>query len=293
MPMSPRKALIFGLGMAAACASPADAGRPLVLLAAAPAGQASPGTLFRDCPDCPEMVVVPAGSFTMGSPAGEASRDADEGPQHEVRIERPFALGRFEVTFAEWDACVAAGGCAGHVPDDQGWGRDTRPVVDVSWDDAQAYLRWLGEKTGQEYRLPSEAEWEYAARAGTATTFSTGATITTDQANFNGNRTYGGSRKGVFREQTLPVGSFAANPFGLHDMHGNVYEWVEDCSNAGYDGAPADGNAWTEGDCSRRVFRGGSWGDRPAAVRSAVRETGNADLRMAIIGLRVARTLAP
>ena len=143
------------------------------------------------------MVVVPAGEFMMGSPAGEEGRSDDEGPQRKVTIAKPFAVGKFEVTFAEWDACVAAGGCK-HKPDDQGWGRGKRPVINVSWDDiTKEYLPWLSRKTGKTYRLLTEAEWEYAARAGTTTPFSTGQTITPEQANFNGNYTYGGSAKGA------------------------------------------------------------------------------------------------
>jgi hypothetical protein len=171
------------------------------------------------------MVVVPAGSFTMGSPPSEEGRSDSEGPQHRVTIARPFAVGKFEVTFAEWDACVAAGGCS-HRPGDQGWGRGNRPVIDVSWNDiTQQYLPWLSRKTGKTYRLLSEAEWEYAARAGTTTAFSTGRTITPEQANFDGNYTYGGSAKGVYRSKTVEVGSFPPNAFGLFDMHGNLWEW--------------------------------------------------------------------
>jgi formylglycine-generating enzyme required for sulfatase activity len=257
----------------------------------APAPQQRPGTTFKDCPECPEMVVVPAGSFTMGSPESEPQRSADEGPQRRVTIARPFAVGKFEVTFAEWDACVAAGGCNGHRPSDSNWGRGNRPVINVSWDDARAYVAWLSRKTGKTYRLLSEAEWEYAARAGTTTPFSTGQRITTEQANFDGNHTYNGSSKGQYRQRTLPVGSFAANAFGLHDMHGNVWEWTEDCWNANYSGAPTDGSARTSGECGRRVLRGGSWVDLPRFLRSADRYWITAENRIDVIGFRVARTL--
>ncbi len=251
-----------------------------------------PGETFKDCPECPEMVVVPAGSFLMGSPSSEAERDKDEGPQHRVTIPSAFAVGKYEVTFDEWDACVAAGGCGGYQPKDQGWGRGRRPVIDVRWRDAKAYVDWLSKETGKEYRLLSEAEWEYAARAGTATPFSTGRTITTDQANFNGNYTYGGSSKGVYRKKTLPVGSFAANGFGLHDVHGNVWEWVEDCSRDSYAGALSDGRAWTTGgNCLRRVLRGGSWNKKPRYLRSASRPWNWGDYRNNFNGFRVARTL--
>ncbi len=253
-----------------------------------------PGRGFRDCPECPEMVVVPAGSFTMGSPSSEEGRWDDEGPQHRVTIAAPFAVGKYEVTFAEWDACVAAGGCGGYRPDDRGWGRGQRPVIHVSWDDAKAYVRWLSRKTGERYRLLSEAEWEYAARAGTTGPFHFGSTISTDQANYDGNDTYGSGRKGVDRERTVPVGSFPANGFGLHDVHGNVWEWVEDCWHGSYAGAPADGSAWVSGgDCGQRVLRGGSWSVNPRYLRSAYRDRYSIEDRYYNHGFRVSRTLTP
>ena len=256
-----------------------------------------PGRVFRDCPECPELVVVPAGSFTMGSPSSEGRRHDDEGPQHRVTIPEPIAVGKYEVTFAEWNACVAAGGCNGHRPDDEGWGRGQRPVIDVNWGDAKAYVGWLSRKTGERYRLLSEAEWEYSARAGTTGPFHFGSTISTDQANYDGNYTYGSGRKGVYRRKTMPVGSFSANGFGLHDVHGNVWEWVEDCVHDSYaGGAPTDGSAWVSGGgCNRRVLRGGSWvNDRPGGLRSAHR-IGDAagDSGAASNGFRVSRTLTP
>jgi formylglycine-generating enzyme required for sulfatase activity len=247
---------------------------------------------FKDCPECPELVVVPAGSFTMGSPAGEADRAANEGPQRRVTIARAFAVGKYEVTFEQWDACVSGGGCGGYRPSDNGWGRGNRPVINVSWSDAKQYVEWLGRRTGKSYRLLSEAEWEYAARAGTTTPFHTGATITTDQANYDGNHVYANGPKGIYRERTVQVGRFAANAFGLHDMHGNVWEWVEDCWNASYAGAPSDGNAWTTGgNCVQRVLRGGSWYGDPGYARSAVRIGGTTGIRRVSLGFRVARTL--
>ena len=245
------------------------------------------------CEFCPEMVVIPGGTFTMGSPPDEEGRHDDEGPQHEVEVSR-FALGRHEVTFAQYDACVAAGGCADRP--DNGWGRGERPVINVSWRDAQAYVAWLTEATGQPYRLPSEAEWEFAARAGTTTPFSTGATISTSQANYDGNYTYGSGVAGEYRQQTLPVGSFDANPWGLLDMHGNVWEWVEDCWHDTYESAPTDGSAWLEangGDCSWRVLRGGSWYNFPRFLRSAIRYRNDTVIRSNNLGFRVARTLTP
>jgi len=249
-----------------------------------------PGETFRDCDACPEMVVIPAGSFRMGSPSGEADRQDDEGPQHNVSI-RAFALASTEVTFAQWDACVSDGGCR-HRPEDQGWGRGNRPVINVSWNDAQEYVRWLSRKTGEEYRLPSEAEWEYSARAGTTTRFSTGNCITTGQANFNGNYPANGCPKGQYRQRTVAVGSFSPNAFGLHDMHGNVWEWVQDCWNDSYRGAPSDGSAWMSGDCGRAVLRGGSWDGYGQVLRSAGRFRGGRDYRFDITGFRPARSVA-
>ena len=247
--------------------------------------QIEPGTVFRDCEACPEMVVVPAGSFMMGSPD-----EADEMPIHRVTIGEPFAVGKYEVTFDEWDACVADGGCYGHRPDDLGWGRGNRPVIDVSWNYAQTYPMWLSEKTGEAYRLLSEAEWEYVARAESGTRkYSWGNEIGRNRANCDGC----GSRWDG--KQTAPVGSFAANAFGLHDVHGNVWEWVQDCWNKTYAGAPADGSAWELGDCSSRVLRGGSWwffDSTPGALRSANRTSKFYPLFGYVsVGFRVARRL--
>ena len=255
-----------------------------------------PGERFQDCGDCPEMVVVPAGSYLMGSPSSEEGRDDDEGPQHEVTIREPFAVGVYEVTFEEWAACVNAGGCGRYRPDDQ-WGRGKRPVMYVSAEDAALFVEWLREVTGEPYRLLSESEWEYVARAGTNTPFHTGGTVSPTQANYNGNHAYGSGTTGRYRGRAMPVGTFEPNAFGLHDVHGNVGEWVEDCWNDSYRGAPSDGSAWERGDCSRRVMRGGSWHDPPRDVRSANRQGfGSADrpeYRGNIIGFRVARSLAP
>jgi len=248
------------------------------------------GASFRDrtadgapCPDCPEMVVVPAGSFMMGSPPGEKGRNDNEGPQRRVTIARPFGVGKYEVTFAEWDACVAAGGCT-HRPGDRGWGRGKRPVINVSWDDiTKEYLPWLSRKTGKTYRLLTEAEWEYAARAGTTTPFWWGTSISPSQANYAG---------GEFRGKTVPVDSFVANPWGLYNVHGNVWEWVQDCSNESYSGAPADGSVWATGTCSHRMRRGGAWNTYPQDLRSAIRYGYTPDERNFIFGFRVGRTLS-
>jgi len=256
---------------------------------------------FKECKDCPDMVVVPAGSFMMGSPEDEKERKSDEGPQREVTIGWPFAVGRFAVTFDEWDACVADGGCEDYRPGDRGWGRGRLPVINVSWDDAKAYVAWLSGRTGKTYRLLSEAEWEYVARAGVTTPFWWGARITPQQANYNITRTYNGAfnggAAGEYRAKTVPVDLFGANPFGLYQVQGNVQEWVEDCWHESYDEAPADGSAWTTGDCNLlgRVRRGGSWRSYPWDLRAAGRErTVSASVTQSIdTGFRVARTLAP
>ena len=248
---------------------------------------------FKDCQICPEVIVIPAGSFLRGSPASEESRKDAEGPQREVTLSQPLAVGVYEVTFAEWDACVGDGGCRDHLPEDEGWQRGRQPVINVSWEDAQAYVKWLSEETGQPYRLLSEAEWEYVARAGTQTPFHTGGTITPTQANYYSKYIYGGGRIGQYRAQPVSVGEFPPNAFGLYDVHGNVWEWVQDCWNASYSGAPQDGRAWETGDCSRRVARGGSWYYAPDILRSASRERYAIDSRTNTGGFRVARTIPP
>ncbi len=242
----------------------------------------------------PEMVVIPAGRFMMGSPESEWGRFDDEGPQRAVTVGR-FALGRTEVTFDDWQACVDAGGCKSNLlPDDKGWGRGSRPVINVSWDDAQEYIAWLnGRVEGAPYRLPTEAEWEYAARAGTVTPFWTGETVSTDQANYDGNHVYGNGREGIYRGKTLPVGILnTPNPFGLHDVHGNVWEWAQDCHTS-YSNAPVDGTAYSPLGCSLRVRRGGSWVSNPRLLRSAYRVRYVPDDRFWDIGFRLARTLTP
>ncbi len=245
------------------------------------------GNSFKEGADCPEMVVVPAGRFLMGSHAGQGN-DWDR-PAHKVTIAKPFAVAKFALTFDEWDACAARGGCAAHVSD-SGWGRGRRPVINVSWDDAQAYVKWLSGITGKPYRLLSEAEFEYAARGGTQTKFPWG-----DEIKLNGQAMANcdGCGSQWDGKQTAPVGSFAANRFGLCDMVGNVWEWTEDCWNPNYQEAPADGSPWTSGDCSSRVVRGGSWLSDPDDLRSALRLRHHSDSRDLILGFRVARTLTP
>ncbi|MGO9461378.1 MAG: SUMF1/EgtB/PvdO family nonheme iron enzyme [Rhodomicrobium sp.] len=250
----------------------------------------TPGSVkaFRDCPDCPEMVPVPAGSFMMGTSPSDKEGDDDERSQHEVRIAKAFAVGKFTVTFDEWKACADDGGCKSYPsPSDSGWGKGRRPVIDVSWSDAQEYVTWLnGKVRGQPYRLLSEAEWEYAARAGTQTRYSWGDSIGNNRANCNG---CGSQWDG---KQTAPVGSFAPNAFGLYDMRGNVWQWTEDCYKDNYNGAPAGGSALTTGDCSRRVLRGGSWNFYSTFLRSANRYRYLAGYRNDDIGFRLARTLS-
>ena len=247
------------------------------------------GQSFKDCADCPEMVVAPASSFTMGSPETEPERSNGEGPQHKLTIARSFAVGRYAVTFAEWDACVADGGCDGYTRKDEGWGRGSRPVINVNWNDAKAYVKWLSDKTRKEYRLLSEAEREYVTRAGTTTPFWWGETITTDQANYAGNLPYNGGAKGEYRKQTVPVRSFKPNPWGLYQVHSNVYEWVEDCWNGNYEGAPADGSAWLAGNCAYRTLRGGSWYSNARSVRAAYRDAHAREILYYGIGFRCAR----
>jgi formylglycine-generating enzyme required for sulfatase activity len=264
-----------------------DALSPQQRLSAPPAIWRVPGALteFEDCSECPRMVVIPAGEFTMGSPPSEQGAEA----QHRVTIAKPFAVSKFEITFDEWDACTEEGGCRGYRPDDEGWGRGKHPVMNVSWEDAKAYVDWLSRKTGQPYRLLSEAEWEYAARAGTTTPFSTAVSPST--ANYDGSMDGTGPSE-VNRQSTVPVGSFPANGFALHDMPGNVSEWVEDCWHDEYTARhPTDGSAWLEGNCKGRVVRGGSWEDSLVELRSAARTGGDKEDRFYTDGLRIARGL--
>ncbi len=254
----------------------------------------TPGTRFSDRLSDgghgPEMVVVPAGRFLMGSPDDEEGRHSNEGPQHEVVIKQPFAVGIYAISFDEWDKALAAGGVT-HKPDDQGWGRGRRPVINVAWHDAQEYITWLARETGETYRLLTEAEWEYVARAGTSTPFWWGNEISTEQANYNGNSTYMGGAKGSYREQTVLVDSFDANPWGLYQVHGNVWEWCADTWHDTYVGAPTDGSIWHDAKKASRVLRGGSWYGDPQNLRSAVRVWDTAVDRYSNNGFRVAKTL--
>lgn len=256
-----------------------------LLTACLAAAGRSAGSVFRDCDVCPDMVVIPAGEFDQGSPSSEPGRHEAEGPQRRVSV-KSFALGATEVSFAQWDACVSSGGC-GHHPDDNEWSRGPRPVINVNWHDAQEFVAWLnGRVEGTPYRLPSESEWEYAARAGTPTPYPWGNDIGVNNANCADNYCGDGF------EVTAPVGSFTSNDFGLFDMQGNVWEWVEDCWNDDYSVPPPDGFARKSGDCNAAVLRGGSWGSRSFALRSACRYRDGRENRYNAVGFRVARTLS-
>ena len=245
-----------------------------------------PKDTFRENPaNCPQMIVLPPGKFTMGSPAGEAGRAANEGPQHPITIARQFAVSIYDVTFDEWNACVQVGGCPKVA--DSGYAGGNMPITNVTWNDAETYVEWLAKMTGQSYRLPTEAEWEYLARAGTTTTYYWGNDIGTGNANCMICGTQWDD-KGL-----SPVGSFKPNLFGLFDVTGDVWQWLQDCFHKSYEGAPADGSAWTSGDCSLRVDRGGSWISAASNLRIAFRGSYAAGSRSYSLGLRVARTLAP
>jgi formylglycine-generating enzyme required for sulfatase activity len=240
-----------------------------------------PMAAFQDCEQCPTMVALPTGGFEMGA----RNLSSAERPMHRVTIAKPPALGKHEVSFAEWDACVAGGGCNGFRPDDHGWGRGNRPVIGVGWEDAAAYTRWLSQKTGQRYRLPSEAEWEYAARAGTATAYWWGDTVERGRANCAGCGSLFDGKK------TAPADGFDANPFGLVNMLGNAAEWVADCWSASYAGAPADGSAVERPPCSERVLRGGAFNQAPGYATAASRYKYDASVRYYAHGFRVAKEL--
>jgi formylglycine-generating enzyme required for sulfatase activity len=275
-------------------ATPASA---IVVLASAPEDPRTVGTknhFFRECTACPIMAVVPAGHSKIGSPLDEPGRSPDEGPQQTIDISEPFAVSRSEVSFKEWFACVAEGGCNAYRPGDYDWGTGTRPVINVSWQDAKAYVAWLARKTGAPYRLPSEAEWEYAARgcmiSCPSLAFWFGNGITPEQANYDWRYSYEGSPKALALRRTMPADVGIPNPFGLVHVNGNVREWVEDCWNQSLAGTPSNASARETGDCRARVVRGGSWADPPSDVRTAKRSWEVVDERRAEIGFRVARS---
>jgi formylglycine-generating enzyme required for sulfatase activity len=240
-----------------------------------------PESTFNECTlGCPTMVVIPAGKFMMGAAADEGS--GQEQPQHQVVLATPFAIGRVEVTIGEWRKCVAAGRCRA-VPFPDGWGADDLPVVNVSWDDAESYVAWLSRMTGKRYRLPSEAEWEYAARAGSTSRYSFGA-------NASDLRKYAWYSENS-DESTHPVGLLAANAFGLKDVHGNVFEWCKDNWHQDYLDAPGNGAEWSGGDGSKRVVRGGAWDSTAFFARVAYRSNSEPAAYSTNVGFRVARTL--
>jgi formylglycine-generating enzyme required for sulfatase activity len=245
-----------------------------------------PGKAFKECPTCPEMVVVPPGSFVMGSTKEEVGRFPDEGPQRKVTISQQFAVARFAVSFEEWDACLADKGCNGFAPATKLGSQGKQPVTGISWPDAKAYAAWLSSKTGKSYRLLAEAEREYVARAGSTTTYWWGDEIGKGSANCDG---CGSIWDG---KQSAPVGSFRPNAFGLHDLHGNVWEWVEDCYEGNYQGSPNDGSARTTGNCVSRVLRGGAFNTPPRSLRSANRGRFRSDVRFLDIGFRLARAMS-
>jgi formylglycine-generating enzyme required for sulfatase activity len=290
------------LAVPAAAQTPAAAGRPTPV---------TPGQTFKECRNCPEMVVVPPGSFVMGSPADELERRENE-PQVRVTFQGPFAIGRTEVTWDQWEACVRDRWCDGAGVEtalrtnEDGtpnkafvdWGRGSRPVVGVSWFDAQHFVGWLNWKSGEDdaYRLPSEAEWEYAARAGSTTPYPWGAKLDHDYGNFGGaGPGLGGKAEGrdVWVDRTAPVASFPPNAYGLHDMHGNVFEWVQDCYEADRAHTPGDGTANKEGNCANRVFRDGTFLSNPYMQRSARRGAPYPATQRGrnYLGFRVAKTL--
>jgi formylglycine-generating enzyme required for sulfatase activity len=247
----------------------------------------NPKDTFKECAaECPEMIVIPAGSFTMGASKNEPGQDFTQQPQHTVTFAKPFAVSKYEITFDDWDACTNYGDCP-HISD-AGYGRGSQPVIDLTWSEAQHYADWFSKMTGKTYRLLAESEYEYAARASTQTAYPWGDDVGKANADCNGcNSQWDNTR-------TAPVGSFAPNSFGLYDMVGNVWEWTQDCWHDTYEGAPSDGSAWTtagSGDCSKRVNRGGSFVSFPTIVRCAERWGYPADGRFDAVGFRVAREL--
>lgn len=246
------------------------------------------GNYFRECVDCPDMAVIEAGGFAFGSPADERGRNENEGQIVDVAINRRFAMSTREVTFEEWDACVSDGGCPA-LAHDSGFGRGKMPVINVSWSEARAYAVWLSKKTGGNYRLPTEAEWEYAARGASATPFWFGDALAADKANYDGSRPYAGERA-LNRRRPVPAGSFPPNPFGLFDMHGNVAEWTADCWAPGHEGAAANGAA-VGGSCDSRVVKGGAWNSPGADLRAAARQSAPQAQRLPGVGIRVSRDL--
>jgi formylglycine-generating enzyme required for sulfatase activity len=242
------------------------------------------GDTIQDCPECPMMVVIPAGSFQMGKVPGGASLKGNAEPSHPVTIKKPFAIGIYTITWKEWNACVAAARCRQSLISNDRWRGDDKPVTFVTWSNAQRYANWLSEKTGKKYRLTSEAEWEYATRAGTVTARYWGDDIGVDNANCRGCN----SR---WDDEPAPVGSFKPNPWGLYDTLGNVHQWTADCWHPDYIGAPDDGSAWDEPDCLERVIRGGAALTDSRGSRADYRVRHNIDAPFSLLGFRLARDL--
>jgi formylglycine-generating enzyme required for sulfatase activity len=251
-----------------------------------------PKDSFKECADCPEMVVVPSGTFIMGTPATEIDRYEGEDPVHRVTIPKPFAVGRFSISFDEWDACLADGGCNGKRGDDHGFGRGRMPAQGISFENAQAYLAWLSKKVGRTYRLPSETEREYFTRAGTTTPFWFGKTVSERDANYDASIPYGDGPRGKRSQGPKPVDFYKPNPFGLYQVHGNIRELTMDCYNKRYtEDTPSDGTPWLDGDCSKRVVRGGQWDLSANQIRSGARDEARVDSEGGFKGFRVVRDL--
>ena len=238
-----------------------------------------------------DMVVINPGAGKLGSPDFEKKRARFENPMRDTFISYSFEVSKYEITFDDWNKCIRDGECSGHKPDDKGWGRGKRPVINVSYNDAQNFLKWLNGKTGQNYRLLSEAEWEYVARAGQDAPFGNGYDMSAQFAIFDGKAPYGNGAKGPYLRKTQPVGQYEPNAFGVYDMHGNVYEWVEDCWNANHSAAIGDGSPRKDGDCKFRVMKGGSWVTHGYQTRAAARIRYVTDYRYDDYGIRIARTL--
>ncbi|MXW07268.1 MAG: formylglycine-generating enzyme family protein [Gammaproteobacteria bacterium] len=268
-------------------ASDSDSDEEILLEEDASIEQLNPLSIFRENLEhggtSPKMVLIPSGKFEMGC-LTEPDCSDDEIPSREVQVSR-FAVSQFEITFDHYN--VFAKASLRSIPDDSNWGRGSRPAIHVSWHDAVAYTKWLSTETGATYRLPTEAEWEYAARAGTDTRYSWGDDVQYNKANCDGCNT------GKAVEQTTEVGKFEPNPWKLYDIHGNVWEWTLDCWNRNFGAAPTDGTAWTSGDCARRVVRGGSWIVSPFFVRSATRHFYSAENRVSLVGFRIVREIDP
>ncbi|KHA71542.1 chromophore maturation protein PvdO [Pseudomonas chlororaphis] len=266
----------------------------------------APGKVFKDCKDCPEMVVLPTGTFTMGTPDDEVGREPDEGPMHPVTFAQPLAISRFQVLRGEWDAYLKDSGykmpdgdtrpgraCKAGIPDYQGSDprkqyTDKHPAVCMDFPEVEAYVAWLSKKTGKQYRLVSESLREYAARGGSSGPFPFPFDEGKEYSIAKHANTYGAADGYNF---TAPAGSFPANAFGVYDMHGNIYEWTADCYNENYVGAPSDGSAWLSGKCEIRRIRGNDWGEAPVFSRSGNRNATYTDTRGDWIGFRVARDL--